>query len=69
MGRKKTAYRGIKMTYKDELLQDLHALLDLGINTRRAIKKVKSGFFDKDIAEYERNGADIEDLSDYIQMF
>ena len=57
------------LTYKDELLQDLHALLDLGINTRKAIKKVKSGFFDKDIAEYERNGADIEDLSDYIQMF
>ena len=57
------------LTYKEELLQDLHALLDLGINTKKAIKKVKSGFFDKDIAEYERNGADIEDLSDYIQMF
>ena len=69
MGRKKTAYRGIKMTYKDELLQDLHALLEIGVNTKKAIKKVKSGFFDKDIAEYERNGADIEDLSDYIQMF
>ena len=57
------------LTYKDELLQDLHALLDIGINTRKAIKKVNNGVFDKDIAEYERNGADIEDLSDYIQMF
>ena len=55
------------MSYKDELLQDLHALLDLGINTRRAIKKVKNGVFDKDIKEYEQDGASLEDLSDFIQ--
>ena len=57
------------MSYKDELLQDLHALLDLGINTRKAIKKVNNGVFDKDIEEYEQDGASLEDLSDYIQMF
>ena len=57
------------MSYKDELLQDLHALLEIGVNTKKAIKKVKSGFFDKDIEEYEQDGASLEDLSDYIQMF
>ena len=55
------------MSYKAELLQDLHALLDLGINTRRTIKKVNNGVFDKDIKEYEQDGASLEDLSDFIQ--
>ena len=55
------------MSYKDELLQDLHALLDLGFNTSKAIKKVNKGVFDKDIEEYEQSGASLEDLSDFIQ--
>ena len=55
------------LTYKEELLQDLHALLDLGINTSKAIKKVNNGVFDKDIEEYEQDGAALEDLSDFVQ--
>ena len=55
------------LSYKEELLQDLHALLDLGINTSKAIMKVNNGVFDKDIEEYEQDGASLEDLSDFIQ--
>ena len=31
-------------TYKDELLQDLHALLEIGVNTKKAIKKLHTVF-------------------------
>ena len=33
----------------------------------RAIKKVNNGVFDKDIEEYEQDGAALEDLSDFVQ--
>ena len=56
------------MTLKDEVLKDLQELLKLDVNTRKAIKKVKSGFFDNDIAEFDNGGMSITEISDYIQM-
>ena len=57
-----------KITLKDEVLQDLEELLKLDVNTRKAIKKVKSGFFDNDITEFDEGGMSITEISDYIQM-
>ena len=57
-----------KLTLKDEVLQDLEELLKLDVNTRKAIKKVKSGFFDNDITEFDKGGMSITEISDYIQM-
>ena len=57
-----------KITLKDEVLQDLRELLKLDVNTKKAIKKVKSGFFDNDIAEFDNGGMSITEISDYIQM-
>ncbi len=57
-----------KLTLKDEVLQDLEELLKLDVNTRKAIKKVKSGFFDNDIAEFDNGGMSITEISDYVQM-
>ena len=57
-----------KLTLKDEVLQDLEELLKLDVNTRKAIKKVKSGFFDNDITEFDNGGMSITEISDYVQM-
>ena len=57
-----------KLTLKDEVLQDLEELLKLDVNTKKAIKKVKSGFFDNDITEFDEGGMSITEISDYIQM-
>ena len=57
-----------KTTLKDEVLQDLKELLKLDVNTRKAIKKVKSGFFDNDINEFYNGGMSITEISDYVQM-
>ena len=57
-----------KLTIKDEVLQDLQELLKLDVNTRKAIKKVKSGFFDNDITEFDEGGMSISEISDYVQM-
>ncbi len=57
-----------KITLKDEVLQDLRELLKLDVNTKKAIKKVKSGFFDNDIAEFDNGGMSITEISDYVQM-
>ena len=57
-----------KLTLKDEVLQDLQELLKLDVNTRKAIKKVKSGFFDNDITEFDEGGMSISEISDYVQM-
>ena len=57
-----------KITLKDEVLQDLEELLKLDVNTRKAIKKVKSGFFDNDITEFDKGGMSITEISDYVQM-
>ena len=57
-----------KLTLKDEVLQDLEELLKLDVNTRKAIKKVKSGFFDNDITEFYDVGMSISEISDYVQM-
>ena len=57
-----------KLTTKDEVLQDLEELLKLDVNTKKAIKKVKSGFFDNDITEFDEGGMSISEISDYVQM-
>ena len=57
-----------KITLKDEVLQDLRELLKLDVNTKKAIKKVKSGFFDNDITEFYDDGMSITEISDYVQM-
>ena len=57
-----------KLTLKDEVLQDLRELLKLDVNTKKAIKKVKSGFFDNDITEFDKGGMSISEISDYVQM-
>jgi len=57
-----------KLTLKDEVLQDLEELLKLDVNTKKAIKKVKSGFFDNDITEFDEGGMSISEISDYVQM-
>ena len=57
-----------KLTLKDEVLQDLEELLKLDVNTKKAIKKVKSGFFDNDIAEFDDGGMSITEISNYVQM-
>ena len=57
-----------KITLKDEVLQDLRELLKLDVNTKKAIKKVKSGFFDNDITEFYDDGMSISEISDYVQM-
>ena len=57
-----------KLTIKDEVLQDLEELLKLDVNTKKAIKKVKSGFFDNDITEFDEGGMSISEISDHIQM-
>ena len=57
-----------KITLKDEVLQDLRELLKLDVNTKKAIKKVKSGFFDNDITEFDEGGMSISEISDYVQM-
>ncbi len=57
-----------KLTLKNEVLQDLEELLKLGVNTRKAIKKVKNGFFDNDITEFDEGGMSISEISDYVQM-
>ena len=56
------------MTTKEEVLFDLHELLKLNVNTKKAIKKVKSGFFDNDITEFYDGGMSISEISDYVQM-
>ena len=57
-----------KLTLKNEVLQDLRELLKLNVNTKKAIKKVKSGFFDNDITEFDDGGMSITEISDYVQM-
>ena len=57
-----------KITLKDEVLQDLRELLKLDVNTKKAIKKVQSGFFDNDITEFYDGGMSTSEISDYIQM-
>ena len=57
-----------KITLKDEVLQDLRELLKLDVNTKKAIKKVKSGFFDNNITEFYDGGMSISEISDYVQM-
>ena len=57
-----------KLTLKDEVLQDLRELLKLDVNTKKAIKKVQSGFFDNDITEFDKGGMSISEISDYVQM-
>ena len=57
-----------KLTLKDKVLQDLHELLKLDVNTKKAIKKVENGFFDNDIAEFDDGGMSITEISDYVQM-
>ena len=57
-----------KLTLKDEVLQDLRELLKLDVNTKKAIKKVQSGFFDNDITEFDEGGMSITEISDYVQM-
>ena len=56
------------MTLKEEVLFDLHELLKLNVNTKKAIKKVQSGFFDNDITEFYDGGMSTSEISDYIQM-
>ena len=56
------------MTLKEEVLFDLHELLKLNVNTKKAIKKVQSGFFDNDITEFYDGGMSISEISDYVQM-
>jgi len=57
-----------KLTLKDEVLQDLEELLKLYVNTRKAIKKVKSDCVDIDITEFDEGGMSISEISDYVQM-
>ena len=52
---------------KTEVLLDLNALLELGINTKQAIKKIETGMFDNDIVEFYNNGMSISEISNYIQ--
>ena len=56
------------MTLKEEVLLDLRELLKLDVNTKKAIKKVQTGFFDKDITEFYNGGMSITEISDYVQM-
>ena len=53
---------------KSNVLKDLQELQKLGINTKKAIKKVESGFFDNDITEFRDGGMTITEISDYVQM-
>ena len=57
-----------KLTLKDKVLQDLHELLKLDVNTKKAIKKVENSFFDNDINEFYDGGMSITEISDYVQM-
>ena len=57
-----------KITLKEEVLFDLHELLKLNVNTKKAIKKVQSGFFDNDITEFYDGGMSISEISNYVQM-
>ena len=52
---------------KNLVIIDLGALLELGINTKKAIKKVESGFFNDDIVEFYNGGMSVSQISDYIQ--
>ena len=56
------------MTLKEEVLFDLHELLKLNVNTKKAIKKVQNGFFDNDITEFHNSGMSITEISDYVQI-
>lgn len=53
---------------KSNVLKDLQELQKLGVNTKKAIKKVQSGFFDNDITEFYDGGMSITEISDYVQM-
>tara|TARA_Y100000592_G_scaffold60352_1_gene94349 strand:+ start:365 stop:535 length:171 start_codon:yes stop_codon:yes gene_type:complete len=53
---------------KSNVLKDLQELQKLGINTKKAIKKVESGFFDNDINEFYDGGMSTSEISDYVQM-
>ena len=57
-----------KINLKEEVLLDLRELLKLNINTKKAINKVESGFFDNDINEFRNGGMTITEISDYVQM-
>ena len=52
---------------KNLVIIDLGALLELGVNTKIAIKKVDSGIFDNDIIEFYNGGMSVSQISDYIQ--
>ena len=56
------------MDLKKEILFDLHELLKLNVNTKKAIKKVSNGFFDNDITEFYNGGMSITEISNYVQM-
>ena len=56
------------MDLKKEILFDLHELLKLNVNTKKAIKKVQSGFFDNDITEFHNGGMSITEISNYVQI-
>ena len=49
-------------------MRDLHELLKLNVNTKKAIKKVQNGFFDNDITEFHNSGMSITEISDYVQI-
>ena len=53
---------------KSNVLKDLQELQKLGVNTKKAIKKVQSGFFDNDITEFYDGGMSTSEISDYVQM-
>ena len=53
---------------KNDVLQDLIELQNLGYCSKRIIQKVNSGFYDQDIEEMDEGGASVEEISSYIQM-
>ena len=55
-------------TLKNKVLLELTELLKLDVNTKKAIKKVKSGYFDNDIVEFYNGGMSITEISDHVQM-
>jgi len=56
------------MDLRKEILFDLHELQKLNVNTKKAIKKVQSGFFDNDITEFHNGGMSITEISNYVQI-
>ena len=53
---------------KNNVIKDLTGLSQLGVDIGSALTKVKSGFFDKDLQDWDEGGASTVEATDLVMV-